>query len=85
MATYASLIPWPDPVFELVGFVASFLAVGAVGFRYGVIARLDGVRARAASAADPAVLVRAARRAAALGLAGAIVSAALRVRHRSAR
>src|SRR4051812_27020313 len=32
-----SLIHWPEPIVEYVGFVAQFLAVGAVGFRYAAV------------------------------------------------
>ena len=75
MENASALIHWPDPLVELLGFVASFLAVGAVGFRLRVIARV--LRAPGTNAEDRAVLQRAARRAAALGLLGAIVSAGL--------
>ena len=52
-----------DAVTELVGFVASFLAVGAIGFRYTMSHRHDDE-----------VVWRAARRAALLGLLGALVN-----------
>jgi putative copper export protein len=70
------LISWPDPLFELLGFVAAFLAVGAVGFRgsalRGLLASPAGAELDFARAA--------ARRAAWLGLAGAAVGAALLAR-----
>lgn len=31
------LIHWPDPILELLTFVASFLAAGAIGFRFSVL------------------------------------------------
>ena len=75
MAAASPLIHWPDPLIELLSFVASFLTVGAVGFRLRVIARVMG--ARGTNADDHRVLRDAARRAAALGLTGAVVSAGL--------
>ncbi len=52
-----------DAVRELLGFLASFLAVGAIGFRYAVSRHHDDER-----------VWRAARRAAILGLIGAAVT-----------
>jgi copper transport protein len=75
MQNFSSLIQWPDPAFELLGFVASFLVVGAVGFRLRVIGRVVGTAGT--NAEDQRVLHAAAQRAAVLGLLGAIVSAAL--------
>lgn len=65
-----SLIDWPDPLLELLEFVAAFWAVGACGFRFAVI---GGVRRSgfANASADP-VLATALRRAAWIGLAGAL-------------
>ena len=40
------LITWPKPIYELLEFVAAFLAIGPLGFRYGV------ARPSAAWAAD---------------------------------
>jgi hypothetical protein len=72
-----SLIAWPAPLVELLGFAALFLASGAVGFRYAVLR--GGLRG--AASADPAAPLfgRAARRAAAWGLAGAVLRAALSI------
>lgn len=56
---------------ELIGFLASFLATGAIGFRYVVL--------RADAAEEVAVARRAASRAAVLGFAGAIVTAIMYV------
>lgn len=73
-----SLIRWPQPITEYIGFIGSFLPAGAVGFRFvvlrGALARgertgLDATRQR--------VLADTARRAAAIGLIGIIVAAAL--------
>ena len=68
MEPASPLIHWPDPLIELLGFVASFLAVGAVGFRLRVIARVLG--ARTANADDRRLLHDSAARAASLGLVG---------------
>src|SRR5690349_3964744 len=69
------LIEWPEPLIELLGFIASFVAVGAVAFRLRVIAKAKGISE--ISTDEQRVLDRAATRAAALGLLGAIVSAVL--------
>jgi copper transport protein len=69
------LIRWPQPLFELLGFLASFLATGAVGFRWIVLGR-SGV-GRGAAIEERALGERAGGRAAGLGLAGAILSLAL--------
>lgn len=64
------LIVWSEPVWEYVGFVAQFLALGAVGFRFAA------VRGRTTSATDPAertVYEDASQRAAVIGLAGILV------------
>ena len=37
MTSFATLVEWPQPVLELLGFVASFLATGAIGFRFVVV------------------------------------------------
>ena len=67
------LLTWSGPATELLGFLALFLANGAIGFRY---AALGGRLARAE--ADGLVEV-AARRAGTLGLIGALVQAVLLV------
>ncbi|HEY6867399.1 MAG TPA: CopD family protein [Candidatus Eisenbacteria bacterium] len=71
------LIRWPQPIVEFVGFAALFLASGAVGFRYAVAGRVGGA---ASEAGERSVLAAAARRAAGLGLAGAVLGAALFIR-----
>ena len=63
------LITWPKPLEELIGFVALFLADGAIGFRFAAIR--GGLRdARATTGQDETRLVHddAARRAALLGV-----------------
>ncbi len=67
------LIHWPDPLFELISYVAVFLAAGAVGLRLAVLPRLM----ESAGAAERPLAERAARRAARDGLLGSIVTAAL--------
>jgi putative copper export protein len=63
------LFAWRDVFFQCVGFVSSFLILGPVGFRYGVVP-LDSADA---DAAPP--LVRAVARAAAMGVLGAALGA----------
>lgn len=66
-----------DAFKELVGFVASFLAVGAIGFRYAIRRRHDDE-----------IVWRAARRAAVLGLTGTLVTLgmlAVNVMHAAAK
>jgi putative copper export protein len=66
------LLQWSEAVTQFVGFVALFLAVGAVGFRYAAVRnRL----ATADSEAERSLYAKAARRAAALGLSGAAIQA----------
>ena len=66
-----SLIRWPQPITEYIGFIASFLPAGAIGFRFAV---LRGALARAARSDSDATQQRiyadAARRAAVIGLIG---------------
>jgi putative copper resistance protein D len=68
------LITWSEPAKELVGFVGSFLAAGAVGFRYSA-ARI----ARDAEPTDPegAFYREGLQRAALLGVVGAVISVLL--------
>jgi putative copper export protein len=63
------LIEWSEPVMELIGFIAIFLSAGAVGFRYS---SLRGRMGR--DSADAATYDTAARRAALLGLLGAVIA-----------
>lgn len=66
------LLQWSEPVTQFVGFVALFLANGAVGFRYAAVRnRLTG------SDPERAVYAKATERAARLGLVGALVQAVL--------
>src|SRR3954470_21778459 len=70
------LLNWSEPATQFVGFVALFLAAGAVGFRYAAIRnRLTSHAAEAA--AERTVLAEATRRAATLGLVGVIGQAVL--------
>jgi len=73
-----SLIRWPQPITEYIGFFGSFLPAGAIGFRYivmrGAIARgersgVDATRRR--------VFADTARRAAVIGLIGVVIAIAL--------
>jgi putative copper export protein len=65
------LIHWPDPLLELLGYLAAFLSSGAVGFRLSALRGMDAGPA----AEERAFAVRSARRAAWLGVVGAAVSA----------
>ena len=70
------LIHWPQPFVEYLGFLAAFLAAGAVGFRYSALRGRLGARS-GAPGEERQVLEQAARRAAALGLLGLLISAVL--------
>jgi len=73
-----SLIRWPQPITEYIGFIGSFLPAGAIGFRFAV---LRGALARAERTGIDAtrrrVLADTAHRAAAIGLIGSLVAGAL--------
>src|SRR5437773_3875311 len=73
MESLKELGEWPQPVIELLGFIAEFLAIGAVGFR-NVVLRSATMRMNLDAAPT---LRRAAHRAAALGLIGIALSAIL--------
>lgn len=64
------LLTWSDPPRELLGFVGSFFAAGAIGFRYSAL------RGRVASG-DHAFYEEAARRAAIIGLIGSLITLGL--------
>ena len=75
------LIQWPEPVFQLVDFIALFLTAGAIGFRYsslrgklGRVAPVTGTAGSAALSTDAAVYDVAAQRAAVLGMIGAVIA-----------
>jgi putative copper export protein len=69
------LIEWPEPVTEYVGFLAQFVATGAVGFRYAAVRdRLRATR-NVGATGDGRFYAYACARAARIGLLGAIVSA----------
>src|SRR3954471_20950104 len=67
----ASVIRWPQPITEYIGFIGSLLPAGAIGFRYVV---MPGALARGAPASADAtrrlVYSETARRAAMIGLIG---------------
>jgi len=67
------LLRWSEATSELIGFVSLFLVNGAIGFRYAAL------RGRLATAEVGGLFEPAARRAAALGLMGALVQAVLLV------
>jgi copper transport protein len=84
MSALASLIHWPQPILEFLGFVAAFLATGAVGFRFVVIGHWVG--GRAGNPDDFRNVARsAARRAGAIGLIGATLALVLLVLDLSAQ
>jgi putative copper export protein len=68
------LLSWSQPIKEYVGFVAQFLALGAVGFRF---AAERGRRTTAADLAERTVYGDALQRAAVLGLVGIVVQASM--------
>jgi len=73
-----SLIRWPQPITEYIGFIGSFLPAGAVGFRFAVLrGALTRGEQGGVDATRPRVLADTARRAAAIGLIGTIVASAL--------
>jgi putative copper export protein len=73
-----SVIHWPQPITEYIGFIGEFLPAGAIGFRYAV---LRGALARAHASTESTTLGRvyddAARRAAIVGLIGIVVALCL--------
>src|SRR5690349_8285869 len=73
MPSFLTLVDWPEPMLELAGFLASFLATGAIGFRFVVIRpwlRRDGADLNALAR-------RGVRQAAVFGCVGAVVVLAL--------
>jgi putative copper export protein len=66
-----SLIAWPEPFLHLLEFVGIFLAAGAIGFRFSVLRGRPG--AEFAVPTDGSLYDDAGRRAATLGLVGALV------------
>ena len=71
MESLTTLVEWPQPVFELLGFIAAFFSIGPVGFRYGVL------RSRASE--DAELHRQALRRAAWIGVIGSALTALLLV------
>ncbi|MBA3655974.1 MAG: CopD family protein [Gemmatimonadaceae bacterium] len=70
------LFEWRDVVLEFISFVASFLATGAIGFRF-FVERGRGAASHSNASDEARVYSDALKRAALLGLAGAIVTAIL--------
>src|SRR5690349_5094441 len=73
------LIQWTEPITQLVGFLASFLMAGAVGFRYSSLCgrlatRSAGGGAGSASSDEHQVYQDSGSRAAFLGMGGALLS-----------
>jgi putative copper export protein len=64
------LIEWPEPFVHLFEFAGAFLAAGAIGFRYSV---LRGRLGASSDGADAPVYQEGARRAATIGLVGALM------------
>src|SRR5258706_3492008 len=71
------LIRWPQPLIEYLGFAAVFLSAGAVGFRYAALRRLEAAMSGTPAAVERTLVASALARAAALGLAGALLAAGL--------
>jgi len=69
-----ALITWPDPLVELLGFLGTFLTAGAIGFRFAALRGLPGAPG---PEDERSVLEHAARRAAGLGLSGAVLATLL--------
>ena len=78
MQAAQSIIRWPQPITEYIGFIGSFLPAGAIGFRYvvlrGALARGQGSEA---DATRRRVYADTARRAAVIGLVGVVIAIAL--------
>ncbi|MBA2688995.1 MAG: CopD family protein [Gemmatimonadaceae bacterium] len=68
------LFEWRDVIREFAGFLASFLATGAVGFRF-FVERGRGAATHSSASDEVRVYSDSLRKAALLGLAGAVVSA----------
>jgi copper transport protein len=66
------LIEWPEPIVEYLGFLAQFVALGAVGFRYAAVR--DRLRATAGDGDVGAFYADACARAARIGVLGALLS-----------
>lgn len=73
MGSFATLVNWPQPILELLGFAALFLMTGALGFRFVAVRPWLGRDTRIPE--DFRALARAAvRRAALLALVGAVLA-----------
>lgn len=67
------LFSWQEAALEFAGFVASFLATGAVGFRFAV-ERGRGAQVESGASGESLFYAQALRKAALLGLIGSVVS-----------
>ncbi len=67
------LLTWSDPVIELIGFIGSFFAAGAIGFRYAVL-RKRLTPETAPVAEERAMHADAAVKAAVVGLIGSLIT-----------
>lgn len=78
MVQALSVIRWPQPITEYIGFIGAFLPAGAIGFRWAVL-RGALARARVANAGDALrrVYDDASRRAATIGLIGLVIAVSL--------
>ena len=68
------LITWSDPVREYVGFIAQFLALGAIGFRFAAVRQRD---VSSPGDTERRLYAEALQRAAAIGLVGTLVQAGM--------
>ena len=75
------LIEWPEAAIEYVGFVAQFVATGAVGFRYAAVRDRLRTTQNVGATGDGRFYAYACARAARIALLGAIVSAVLFANH----
>ena len=75
MAAGYTLIEWPKPFVEYLSFIAQYLAAGAIGFRYSALRGAELVNPEAPHERE--FHEQAARRAATLGLVGALISAVM--------
>lgn len=66
------LIEWPEPIVEYLGFLAQFVALGAVGFRYAAVR--DRLRASTGNGDVGGFYADACARASRIGVLGALLS-----------
>src|SRR4051812_46890424 len=68
------LITWSEPVREYIGFIAQFMALGAVGFRFAAVRQRD---LTSSGDTERTLYADALQRAATIGLVGFLVQAAM--------